>query len=240
MPLLQKESKGTSPSSSGKIPGMSTRIPRKLDPVEVRVLGSLLEKEQTSPETVPMTVNALIAACNQKTNREPVMQLSEHQVVTALDWLRQEVLAWRSEGARTERWQQSVSRRWGLDRGGKALITLLLLRGPQTAGELRTRGERLYPFATLEEAEEALRRLAAEDEPLVMELPRRPGQKEARWTHLIGEASPEPEPEEAFAAALGEPSASPRAALASRVERLEEVVERLAAELEELKKQLGV
>jgi len=239
MPLLQKESKGTSSSPSGKIPGMSTRIPRKLDPVEVRVLGSLLEKEQTSPETVPMTVNALIAACNQKTNREPVMQLSEDQVVTALDWLRQEVLAWRSEGARTERWQQSVSRRWGLDRAGKALITLLLLRGPQTAGELRTRSERLHPFATLEEVEEALRRLAVEDEPLVMELPRRPGQKEARWTHLIGEASPEPEPEEVFEGAA-DPAASPRAALASRVERLEEVVERLATELAELKRQLGV
>src|SRR5436305_5454535 len=239
MPLLQKESKGTSPSSSGKIRGMSTRIPRKLDPVEVRVLGSLLEKEQTNPETVPMTVNALIAACNQKTNREPVLQLSEVQVVAALDWMRQEVLAWRSEGARTERWQQSVSRRWGLDRAGKALITLLLLRGPQTPGELRTRSERLHPFATLEEVEEALRRLAAEDEPLVMELPRRPGQKEARWTHLIGEASLEPEPEEVFEGAP-DPSASPRAALASRVERLEEVVERLATELAELKRQLGV
>jgi uncharacterized protein len=240
MPLLQKESKGTSPSSSGKIPGMSTRIPRKLDAVEVRVLGSLLEKEQTNPETVPMTVNALILACNQKTNREPVMQLTEDQVVTALDWMRQEVLAWRSEGARTERWQQSVSRRWGLDRAGKALITLLLLRGPQTAGELRTRSERLHPFATLEEAEEALRRLAVEDEPLVMELPRRPGQKEARWTHLIGEASPEPEPEEVFEGVGDSFTPSPRAALASRVERLEEVVERLAAELAELKKQLGV
>lgn len=221
---------------------MSTRIPRKLDAVEVRVLGSLLEKEQTNPETVPMTVNALILACNQKTNREPVMQLSEDQVVTALDWLRQEVLAWRSEGARTERWQQSVSRRWGLDRAGKALITLLLLRGPQTAGELRTRSERLHPFASLEEAEEALRRLAVEDEPLVMELPRRPGRKEARWIHLIGEASPEPEPAEVFEVFEGvaDPAASPRAALASRVERLEEVVERLAAELAELKKQLGV
>ena len=236
MPLLQKEIKR---SLSGKIAGMSTRIPRQLDAVEVRVLGSLLEKEQTNPETVPMTVNALLAACNQKTNREPVMQLTEDQVVTALDWLRQEVLAWRSEGARTERWQQSVSRRWGLDRASKALITLLLLRGPQTPGELRTRSERLHPFATLEEAEEALRRLAAEDEPLVMELPRRPGQKEARWTHLIGEASPEPEPEEVFEGAA-DPAASPRAALASRVERLEEVVERLAAELAELKKQLGV
>ncbi len=218
---------------------MSTRIPRKLDAVEARVLGSLLEKEQTNPETVPMTVNALIAACNQKTNREPVMQLTENQVVTALDWLRQEVLAWRSEGARTERWQQSVSRRWGLDRAGKALITLLLLRGPQTPGELRTRSERLHPFATLEEAEETLHRLAAEDEPLVKELPRRPGQKEVRWIHLIGEASPEPEPEEVFEGAA-DPSASPRAALASRVERLEEVVERLAAELAELKRQLGV
>lgn len=218
---------------------MSTRIPRKLDPVEVRVLGSLLEKEQTNPETVPMTVNALVLACNQKTNREPVMQLTEDQVVSALDWMRQEVLAWRSEGARTERWQQSVSRRWGLDRAGKALITLLLLRGPQTAGELRTRSERLHPFATLEEVEEALRRLAAEDEPLVMELPRRPGQKETRWTHLIGEASPEPEPAEVSEAAAGDPAASPRAALSARVERLEEVVERLAAELEELKRQLG-
>ncbi len=141
------------------------------------MLGSLLEKEQTNPETVPMTINALILACNQKTNREPVMQLTEDQVVSALDWMRQEVLAWRSEGARTERWQQSVSRRWGLDRAGKALITLLLLRGAQTAGELRTRSERLHPFASLEEAEEALRHLAAEDEPLVTELPAAPARR---------------------------------------------------------------
>lgn len=203
------------------------------------MLGSLLEKEQTNPETVPMTVNALIAACNQKTNREPVMQLSEDQVVTALDWMRQEVLVWRSEGARTERWQQSVVRRWGLDRAGKALISLLLLRGPQTPGELRTRSERLHPFASLEDVEAALRRLAEEDEPLVMELPRRPGQKEARWTHLVGDLAPEPEPEEIIEAAA-DPAAPPRPALASRVQRLEETVERLAAELEELKKQLGV
>src|SRR3954449_4845695 len=169
MPLLQEESKRTFPSRSGKIGGMSTRIPRKLDPVEVRVLGSLLEKEQTNPETVPMTVNALILACNQKTNREPVMQLSEDEVVNALDRMRQDVLVWRTEGARTERWQQSVSRRWNLDRAAKALITLLLLRGAQTPGELRTRSERLHPFASLEEAEAALRRLGAEDEPPVIE-----------------------------------------------------------------------
>ena len=202
------------------------------------MLGSLLEKEKTNPETVPMTINALVLATNQKTNREPVMQLTEDQVVKALDWMRQEVLAWRTEGARTERWQQSVSRRWGLDRAGKALITLLLLRGPQTAGELRTRSERLHPFASLEEAEEALRRLAAEDEPLVAELPRRPGQKETRWVHLIGDIAPDLEPAE-VPEPPAEPGAPPRPSLASRVERLEEIVERLAADLEALKKQLG-
>jgi uncharacterized protein len=218
---------------------MSTRIPRKLDPVEIRVLGSLLEKEQTNPETVPLTVNALIAAANQKTNREPVMSLTETQVVDALDRLRQEVLVWRTEGARTERWQQSVVRRWGLDRTAKALLTLLFLRGPQTAGELRARSERLHPFGSLEEVEAVLRRLASDDEPLVMELPRRPGQKETRWAHLVGETIEEPveEPEELPSGAFPSPA---RAALSSRVEQLEETVARLVADLEELKKQLGV
>jgi uncharacterized protein YceH (UPF0502 family) len=217
----------------------STRIPRQLDPMEIRVLGSLLEKEQTNPETVPMTINAILLACNQKTNREPVMQLTEDQVVTALDRMRQDVLVWRTEGARTERWQQSVVRRWGLDRAGKALMTLLLLRGPQTPGELRTRSERLHPFASLEEVEDALRRLAGMDEPLVRELPRRPGQKEIRWVHLVGELAPEPEPQE-----VAEPPeallATPRPGLSARVERLEELVERLATDLEALKSQLGV
>ncbi len=220
----------------------STRIPRPLDPVEIRVLGSLLEKEQTNPETVPLTVNAILLACNQKTNREPVMQVSEDQVVNALDRLRQDVLVWRTEGTRTERWQQSVVRRWGLDRAGKALMTLLLLRGPQTPGELRTRSERLHPFATLEEVEEALRRLAGMDEPLVKELPRRPGQKEIRWVHLVGELAPEPEPREPRE--ITEPSeallAPARPGLSARVDRLEELVEKLATDLEELKRQLGI
>jgi uncharacterized protein YceH (UPF0502 family) len=220
---------------------MSTRIPRKLDPAEIRVLGSLLEKEQTNPETVPMTVNAIILACNQKTNREPVMTLTEGQVVDALDRMRAEVLVWRTEGARTERWQQSVVRRWGLDKAGKALMTLLLLRGPQTPGELRTRSERLYPFASLEDVEAALRGLAGIDEPLVMELPRRTGQKETRWTHLVGDLAAQPEPEEIEEPPfVSEPGAPPRAALSSRVERLEEIVAQLTADLEELKKQLGV
>lgn len=218
---------------------MSTRIPRKLDPVEIRVLGSLLEKEQTNPETVPLTVNALIAACNQKTNREPVMSVSETQVVEALDRMRQEVLVWRTESARTERWQQSVVRRWGLDRAAKAVLTLLFLRGPQTPGELRSRSDRLHPFASLEEVEETLRRLAAEDEPLVIELPRRPGQKEVRWAHLVGETIEEPEERKVFAEPPADPAAPTRPALAARVDRLEELVAQIAADLEELKRQLG-
>ena len=212
----------------------STRIPRKLDPVEIRVLGSLLEKEQTTPEAYPLTVNSLLLACNQKTNREPVMDLTEGQVVEALERLRQEVLVWRTEGARSEKWQQSVVRRWGLNRAGKALMTLLLLRGPQTPGELRTRSERMHPFASVEEVEEALQRMAAIDEPLVLELPRRPGQKEIRWTHLVGEIL---EPETVTTPAEP-PHASVRPsgpALSERVARLEETVQRLEAELAELR-----
>ncbi len=213
---------------------MSTRIPRPLDSVEIRILGSLLEKEQTTPDLYPLTVQALLAACNQKTNREPVMQATETQVVEALERLRQEVLVWRKEGARSEKWSQSVSRRWGLDTAGKrAILTLLLLRGPQTAGELNSRSERLHPFASLAEVEETLARLAEDEEPLVAEMARRPGQKETRWTHLVGEiAAPEAwEPRPAATAPSGP-------TLSSRVERLEAEVARLTADLAALRREL--
>jgi uncharacterized protein YceH (UPF0502 family) len=206
--------------------------------VEVRVLGVLLEKEQVTPEACPLSVNAVLVGCNQKTNREPVMELTEGQIVNALDRMRQDVLAWRSEGARTEKWQQSVVRRWGLDHAGKALMTLLLLRGAQTAGELRTRSERLHPFGSLEEVEQALRQMASIDEPLVAEQPRRPGQKETRWIHLVGDI-PEPPPAE-----LAEPAAvasvgGAQGTLSSRLERLEEVVRRLSEDVELLKSLLS-
>lgn len=215
----------------------STRIPRQLDSVEIRVLGVLLEKEQTTPEACPLTVNSVLAGANQKTNRDPVMELTEEQVVDALEHLRQDVLAWRTEGARSEKWQQSVVRRWGLDRAGKALMTLLLLRGLQTPGELRTRSERMHPFASVQEVEDALQRMAAIDEPLVRELPRRPGQKENRWVHLVGEIVETPEPGfPAMAEAPERPSAS---GLSARVERLEELVAGLAKDVEELKQLLS-
>jgi uncharacterized protein len=218
----------------------STRIPRKLDPAEIRVLGALLEKEQTTPEAYPLTVNSLLLACNQKTNREPIMDLTEEQVVDALERLRQEVLVWRTEGARSEKWQQSVVRRWGLDRAGKALMTLLLLRGPQTPGELRTRSERMHPFSSVQEVEDALQRMASMDEPLVMEQPRRPGQKETRWTHLVGDVA-EPAPaREAPARAEPELPAGPLpGALSTRVAKLEEIVAKLAEDVELLKSLLS-
>lgn len=222
---------------------MSSRT-RPLDTVEVRVLGSLLEKEQTTPEVYPLTMSALLAACNQKTNRNPVTSLTETAVDAALERMRQEAIVWRSEGARVEKWQQNVVRRWGLDPGRKALMTLLLLRGPQTAGELHARSDRLHPFASLAEAEETLRRMAAEDEPLVEELPRRPGQKENRWVHTVGEVAEailEEPTAHAGAPPAGGPGtagapAEPRSSLALRVETLEAEVARLAAELAELKR----
>ena len=219
----------------------STRIPRPLDPVEIRALGVLLEKEQITPEVCPLTVNALLAGCNQKTNREPVMELTEGQVVEALERLRQDVLVWRSEGARSERWQQSVVRRWGLDRAGKALMAILLLRGAQTVGELRTRSERMHSFAAIEEVEQALERMAGIDEPLVAEQPRRPGQKETRWSHLVGETPEPPAPPERQRRELAEPpEVQPgRPSLAERVARLEETVQQLAADVAELKSLLS-
>lgn len=156
-----------------------------LNPNQIRVLGALLEKEQATPEYYPLTVNALIAACNQKSNRDPVTQLSETEVVEGLESLAEDTLVWRSDGTRAERWRQSISRRLELDPEEKAVLTLLMLRGSQTTGELRLRSARLHAFASLGDVEGALRRLTAEGRELVVEQARRPGQKENRWTHLM-------------------------------------------------------
>lgn len=211
------------------------RIPRTLDPVEIRVLGSLMEKQLSTPEYYPLTLNALVAACNQKSNREPVMELSEVEIERALDRLQDEKLVWRVLGGRATRFDHNLDSVWHLRRGEKALLTLLFLRGPQTAGELRGRSERLQAFDTVGEVEEILRDMAAHSEPLVRQLPRRPGQKEERWAHTTGGAIVETEPEPLGAsapAAHGEP-------LSARVTRLEEQVAALTGELRELKAKLG-
>lgn len=213
-----------------------------LGPIEQRILGALLEKEQATPDYYPLTVNALIAACNQKSNRDPAMALTETEVVETLETMRRDVLVWRSDGARAERWSQSISRRLELDPWEKAILTLLLLRGPQTPGELRSRSGRLRAFDDLGQVEEALRRMAVEEREMVIELTRAPGQKETRWAHQLGariepdRATPAPLPSrESSSPPI--PTAQPGdryARLEERIDSLEESVTALRHELDSL------
>jgi uncharacterized protein YceH (UPF0502 family) len=210
------------------------RIPRALDPVEIRVLGSLMEKQLSTPEYYPLTLNALVAACNQKSNREPVMELTEAEVQRALDRLQDEKLVWRVMGGRAVRFDHNLDSVWHLNRREKALLTLLFLRGAQTAGELRGRSDRLQTFESVTEVEDLLREMGAHSEPLVRQLARRAGQKEERWAHLAGGAVSEPAPaaEEAEPRSGGEP-------LSVRVQRLEERLADVERALNELKEKLG-
>lgn len=211
------------------------RIPRILDPVEIRVLGSLIEKQLSTPEYYPLTLNALVAACNQKSNREPVMELAEDDVQRGLARLQDERLAWRVLGGRAVRFDHNLDTVWHLRKEEKAVLCLLFLRGPQTAGELRGRSDRLHPFASVPEVEELLQDMAAHSEPLVRRLARRPGQKEERWAHTVGGAIAEP----AVPAEADAPITAAGVPLSARVQALEEEVAVLKAELRELKAKLG-
>jgi uncharacterized protein YceH (UPF0502 family) len=210
------------------------RVPRVLDASEIRVLGSLMEKQLSTPEYYPLTLNALVAACNQKSNREPVLELNENDVHRALDRLQDEKLVWKVMGGRAVRFDHNLDSVWHLKRQEKALLTLLFLRGPQTAGELRGRSDRLYAFESITAVEDTLREMAGHSEPLVRQLPRRPGQKEERWAHTIGgEIADSALPVDAPIAAIGgEP-------LSQRVAHLEERVRELEQLLSDLKSRLG-
>ena len=208
------------------------RLPRELDAVEIRILGSLMEKQMATPEYYPLTLNALLAAANQKSNREPVMELGETEVQRALERLQDEKLVWKVMGGRAVRYDHNLDHVWHLNRREKALITLLFLRGPQTAGEMRGRSDRLHAFESVQEVEDLLRDMAAHSEPLVRALPRRPGQKEERWAQIAGGAVIETAVEPEAAAPAGEP-------LSARVARLEQRVAELSDELRALKEKLG-
>lgn len=210
------------------------KLPRPLDAAEIRVLGSLMEKQLATPEYYPLTLNALLAACNQKSNREPVMELSESEVQRALDRLQDEKLVWKVMGGRAVRYDHNLDHVWHINRREKALLTLLMLRGAQTAGELRGRSDRLQGFESIGEVESVLADMASQSEPLVRELPRRPGQKEQRWAQLAGGAVEGA----AFEAAAPEESAS-REPMSARVTRLEEEVAALTRALNELRSKLG-
>jgi uncharacterized protein YceH (UPF0502 family) len=158
-----------------------------LSPVAARVLGSLVEKEITTPEYYPLSLNALANACNQKNNREPVMNLDEDQIRQALHQLEDDGLAGPARGAdsRVAKYEHRMQEVFNFTRGEIAVVCVLLLRGPQTPGELRGRSERMHRFEELSDVQSSLQRLMQREPPLVTVLPRQPGTKEARYAHLF-------------------------------------------------------
>lgn len=159
-----------------------------LNEIEARVLGSLIEKEITTPEYYPMTLNALTNACNQKSNRDPVMNLSEKDVLSAIDTLKDKKLSWQfsSVGGRVPKYEHNLRSLFTFSKEETAVLCILLLRGPQTIGEIRTRTDRLFSFSSLEETEKTIRALIERDGgPFIIELPRQSGHKESRFMHLF-------------------------------------------------------
>lgn len=201
-----------------------------LNEIEARVLGSLLEKELATPEYYPLSLNALQNACNQKTNREPVAAYDEKTVARALESLREKQLAEATGAGRVPKYGESLIQARNLVRSEAAALAVLLLRGPQTAGEIKGRTERMHRFASLAEVESSLQVL--EELGLAKRLPRQPGQKEARYAHLLmGEMIPAPE------ASLppAEPVMLEVRAENERLAKLEQDLESLRRDLEELK-----
>jgi uncharacterized protein YceH (UPF0502 family) len=195
-----------------------------LDPVEIRVLGALMEKEATTPEYYPLSLNALVNACNQKSNRDPVVDYDDDTVSDALARLREKHFALTiTGGSRVNKYQQRISETLNLGRRECAILCVLFLRGPQTLGEIKDRSERIFSFTDLAETELVLDKLG----PLVKKLPRLPGQKEARYIHLL---SGEPDLE-----ALAEPSLS-AATPTTRVAQLEQDLRDLRSEFNDLKR----
>src|SRR5580658_8050621 len=202
-----------------------------LDFDEVRVLGSLLEKEVTTPEYYPLSLNALLNACNQKSNRDPLVHFDEDTVERVVYTLRDKGLLLNITGAgsRVSKYGHRLSEKLNLGRRELAILCELMLRGPQTLGELRTRAERMHPFDDLAEVESVLDRMPE----LVVKLARRPGEKEARYAHLLSGPA-------AALASSPEPAAGlPAPAQTSRVSALEAEVAQLRRELEELKQQFA-
>jgi len=207
-----------------------------LTEIEVRLLGSLIEKQITTPEYYPLTLNALTLACNQKNNRNPVSAFTEQEVEQALDSLREKNLAYVFHGStsRVPKFKHVVPEVLHLNPAELAVMCVLMLSGAQTVGEIRTRASRMYDFSGLEEVEETLHSLSArESEPLVIKLPRHAGQKEARFAHLLSDEVPV----EQLAAEQSMSKATRRTSDSEKFEKLEQRVETLAAEVENLRRQ---
>jgi uncharacterized protein YceH (UPF0502 family) len=202
---------------------------------EVRVLGSLIEKDITTPEYYPLSLNALVNACNQKSNRDPVMQLGEDAVRDALAALQERRMAGPAGGAdsRVTKYEHRLQEVFNFTRPEIAVLCVLLLRGPQTPGELRGRTERMHHFEALDDVQSVLQKLAQRDPTLVKMLPRQPGTKESRWVHLMAGDVAIAESQQSAAAVVDRTSGD-----GERITRLEEEVAALRREVGEIKDQL--
>jgi uncharacterized protein YceH (UPF0502 family) len=207
-----------------------------LKPVEVRVLGALVEKEITTPDYYPLSLNALINACNQKNNRDPLMTLDDNAVRDALSGLQEQRLAGPASGAdsRVTKYEHRLQEVFNFTRGEIAVLCVLMLRGPQTPGELRGRTERMHRFEDLDQVQSALQRLMQREPPLAKVLPRQPGTKEARYAQLLAGGM------ESWSAPPAEPVFdSTHPAEADRVARLEADIVGLRDEVAEIKRQFA-
>ena len=209
-----------------------------LDAVEARVLGALVEKQLTTPEYYPLTLNALRTACNQKSNRDPVVDFDDLTVVRALESLRDKRFARQVSGGdqRVPRYYHLFPGRLDLEPPAVAALCVLMLRGPQTSGEIRGRSGRLHPFADLAAVEAVLTGLMDRDQPLVALLPRQPGRKERRYAHLLA-GIPEVAPDEGEGPV--EPAALQVQAENQRLDQVEKEVEKLRTELEALRREFA-
>ncbi|WDD92383.1 YceH family protein [Burkholderia sp. FERM BP-3421] len=205
---------------------------RALTALEARVLGVLVEKQHTVPDTYPLSLNALAAGCNQKTARAPVMNATEAEILTVIDGLKRLSLVAEGSSSRVPRFEHNLNRVLGIPTQAAALLTVLLLRGPQTAAELRLNSARLHNFADISSVEAFLEELAERAPALAVKLPRMPGERESRWAHLLcGEVAIDDAPARAASFAAAEDGAvSP-----SEFEALKAEQNRLAAELAQLR-----
>jgi uncharacterized protein YceH (UPF0502 family) len=216
-----------------------------LNSVEARVLGALVEKNITTPDYYPLSLNALVNACNQKNNRDPVMMLDEAAVREALDGLHNTNLAGPASGAdsRVTKYEHRLQEMFNFTRGETAILCVLLLRGPQTPGELRARTERMHHFEDLPEVQSSLQRLMQRDPPLARVLPRQPGTKESRYMHLFSGDMKDPAMADASVAQAPSPAypvtnAAIPSADRDRITHLEDEVATLRKEVTDLKQQL--
>jgi uncharacterized protein YceH (UPF0502 family) len=210
---------------------------RILTPLEARVLGVLVEKQATVPDTYPLSLNALVAGCNQKTARQPVIEATEAEVLTAVDGLKALSLVFEGSGARVVRYEHNMGRVLGVPGQAVALLSVLMLRGPQTAAELRLNCERLHRFADISSVEGFLDELATREPVRAVKLSKAPGAREARWAHLLCGEVADSHPPQAMtgdaSVAVGELAAlkAELARQALELEQLKALVQRMAAEL---------